>query len=379
MKKIFVSLMLTSVTMLSASAQLADGFYHFKNATTGRYISINDTDPKNYQASVHSGDVNMGGFRTYLNYDTVAVSPSCVVYIRRLDNGKYDFRGQGTSLYELSSGKFGANLIPLGSDTYRITGTYQGLEKALADGSPSEKDSWLMNRLVETQTWKALPVNTSEEYIGIRPDVRTADGEYYGTIYAGFSFRIVSPGMKAYYVCRAQGAAFTMEEIGQDVVPASTPVIIRCNSSNPVNNKIEPVNDNSSFSKANYLVGVYCSLSGVPKHFNAILYDRITMRVLGLNDKGELAFITAKPEDLYRDLYLRGNKAYLRVDGSAADVMTVGTETGIETIKNDGHSDGTRYTLNGIRVPAGLLPRPGRPGIHILRQSNGTTRKVVVK
>ena len=280
MKKIVISLMLTSV-MHSASAQLADGFYHFKNATTGRYISLNDTDPKNYQASVHSGDINMGGFRTYLNYDTVAVSPSCVFYVRKLDNGKYDFCGQGTSLYELSSGKYGANLIQQGSDTYKITGTYQGLVKALADGSPSEKDSWLMNRLVETQTWKALPVNTSEEYIGIRPDVRTADGEYYGTIYAGFSFRIVSPGMKAYYISSVQGTVFTMEEIGQDVIPASTPVIVRCNSSNPINNKIEPVNDNSSFNKTNYLEGVYCSLSGVSKHFNATLYDRITMRVLG--------------------------------------------------------------------------------------------------
>jgi len=375
MKKIVISLMLTTV-MHSASAQLADGFYHFKNTTTGRYISINDTDPKNYQTSGHSSEVNMGGFRTYLNYDTVAVSPSCVIYIRRLDNGKYDLRGQGTSLYELSSGKFGANLISLGSDNYKITGTFHGIEKILADGSPSEKDSWLMNRLDETQKWKVLPVNTSGEYIGIRPDVRTADGEYYGTIYAGFSFRIVSPGMKAYYVSSVQGSAFTMEEIEQDVIPASTPVIVRCNSSNPINNKIEPVNDNSSFNKTNYLAGVYCSLSGVSMHFNATLYDRITMRVLGMNDKGELAFVTAKPENLYKDIYLRGNKAYLSVASGTADVMTVGSNTGIEYVKKDGQAEGVLYTPNGLRVPAGKAPRPG---IYILRQSNGATKKVIVK
>lgn len=367
MKKMAISLMLTTV-MQSGSAQLADGFYHFKNATTGRYISINDTDPKNYQASAHSGDVNMGGFRTYLNYDTVAVSPSCVVYIRRLDNGKYDLSGQGTSLYELSSGKFGANLIPLGGDTYKITGTYQGIEKALADGSPSEKDSWLMNRLVETQKWRALPVNTSEEYVGIRPDVVTADGKRYGTIYAGFSFRMVSPGMKAYYVSSAQGSSFTMEEIGQDVIPASTPVIVRCNSSDPADNKIEPVNDHSAFTKGNRLAGVYCSLSGVSRHFNATLYDAVTMRVLGLNDKGELAFVTAKTEDLYRGLYVRGNKAYLRVGNNAADVMTVGASTGIKQPAKDEQAEGTLYTLDGCRVPAGKTPRPG---IYILRQSNG--------
>ena len=376
MKKIFVSLVLATVTMHSASAQLADGFYHVRNSVTGRYISINDTDPQNYQLNTNTGDLNMGGFRTYLNYDTVAVSPSCIIYIRMLDNGKYDFSGQGTSLYALSSGKFGVNLVPQGDDTYKITGSYQGFQKALADGSPSEKDSWLMNRLVETQKWKAIPVNTSDEYIGIRPDVRTARGEYYGTIYAGFSFRMVSPGMKAYYVSSAQGSSFTMEEIGQDVVPASTPVIVRCNSSNPADNKIEPVRDDAAFRQANCLQGVYCSLSGVPKHFNATPYNAITMRVIGLDSQGELAFVTAKPENLYKDTYLKANKAWLRVDGSAADVMTAGAETGIETILNDELSEGILYTPNGIRIPEGASRRPG---IYILRQSNGLTRKVVVK
>ena len=376
MKKIFVSLMLTTVTMHSASAQVTDGFYHFRNTVTGRYISINDIDPKNYKVNVNSGDINLGGFRTYLNYDTVAVSPSCVIYVRKLDNGKYDFCGQGVSLNDLSSGQFGVNLVPLGGDTYKITGSYQGIQKALADGSPSEKDSWLMNRLTETQKWEALPVNTSDEYIGIRPDVRTANGEYYGTVYAGFSFRMASPGMKAYYVSRAQGSSFTMEEIVQDVVPASTPVIIRCNSSNPADNKIEPVRDDATFRLTNCLQGVYCSLSGVPKHFNATLYDAISMRVIGLDDKGELAFVTARPENLYKDVYLKANRAYLRVDGSAADVMTAGTETGIETMMNDGHSDGTLYTLNGIRVSVGKIQRSG---IYILRQSDGTTKKVIMK
>jgi len=376
-KLLFVcSFVLSSFCVQNASAQLADGFYHFKNATTGRYISINDTDPQNYQLNTYSGDLNMAGFRTYLDYDTVAVSPSCIIYVRKLDNGKYDLCGQGSSIYELSSGRFGVSLVPQGGDTYIISGTYQGVEKKLADGSPSTKDSWLMNRLTETENWKAIPVNSSNEYIGIRPDVRTADGEFYGTIYAGFSFRMVSPGMKAYYVSSAQGSTFKMEEIVQDVIPASTPVIIRCNSSNPADNKIEPVRDNSAFSLPNCLQGVYCALSGVAKHFNAKEYTPVTMRVIGVNDKGELAFVKAKPENLYNDLYLRANKAYLQVDGDAASTMTVGSGTGIQTITRDELSEGTLYTLNGVRVPE---ERTQRPGIYILRSNDGTTRKVIIK
>lgn len=233
-----------------------------------------------------------------------------------------------------------------------------------------------MNRLSETENWKAIPVNVSDEYLGIRPDVRTADGEYYGTIFAGFSFKMVSPGMKAYYVSSTQGSTFKMEEIGLDVIPASTPVIIRCNSSNPADNKIEPVFDNTSFSQPNNLDGVYCALSGVAKHFNAKEYSPVTMRVIGVNDKGELAFVKAKPENLYKDLYLRANKAYLHVGVAAADVMTVGSGTGIKTIMKDEPSEGTLYSLNGVRVPAG---KASRSGVYILRQSDGTTKKIIVK
>lgn len=372
-KKVIISIWMAAVCTISASAQLADGFYHFRNTTTGRYISINDTDTRNYQVNIYSGDLNMGGFRTYLNYDTVAVSPSCIIYVRRLGNGQYDLRGQGSGIYEMSAGRFGVNLIPQGGDTYKISGTFQGFEKMLSDGSPSEKDSWLMNRLSETQNWQAIPVDTSDEYIGISPDVKTTDGQYYGTIYAGFSFRMVSPGMKAYCVTAAEGSAFTMEEIGLDVIPASTPVIIKCNSDDPADNKIEPVADETTFSQVNCLEGVYCALSGVSKHLNVTPYDDVTMRVIGLDDNGELAFVRAQPEQLYKDIYLRANKAYLRVGSSAADVMSIGTHTGISTVAKEESSGGVLYGLNGVRVPAGATPRPG---IYILRTANGTTKKV---
>jgi len=372
-KKVIISIWMAAVCSISASAQLADGFYHFRNTVTGRYVSINDTNPENYQINTHSGDMNMGGFRTYLNYDTVAVSPSCILYVKKLSNGQYDVRGQGSGLYEITSGRYGVNITPQGGDTYKISGTYQGILKVLSDGSPSDKDSWLMNRLTETQNWKAIPVNTADEYIGISPDVKTADGQYYGTIYAGFSFRLVSPGMKAFYVSKAQGAGFTMEEYTQDIIPAATPVIIRCSSANPADNKIEPVAVDGTFGQTNCLEGVYCSLSGVSKHFNATIYDAVTMRVIGLDDNGALAFVTAKPGQLYKDMYLKANKAFLRVGANSADIMTIGNYTGIETVSKGDSSDGVLYSLSGVRLPSSATPRPG---IYILRTPNGTTRKV---
>ena len=102
MKKIISTITLLFCGMMLANAQVAEGFYHIKNAGTGRYLSINDTDPSNYPVS-ESGSVNLNGICTYINYDSVAVSPSCVIYVRSIGKGKYDFAAQGSSFYAMTS------------------------------------------------------------------------------------------------------------------------------------------------------------------------------------------------------------------------------------------------------------------------------------
>ena len=128
MKRYICAVILSTSCVLSIKAQLADGYYHIKNAASGRYISINDTDPSNYQAT-QAGDVNMGGIRTYIDYDTVAVSPSCVIYIRSLGNGCYDLVSQGSSLYNMANQKLAINITSNGNGTYKIHGTAQGITK----------------------------------------------------------------------------------------------------------------------------------------------------------------------------------------------------------------------------------------------------------
>lgn len=308
----------------SVSTKLSDGFYYFKNAATGRYISFNDTNPENYLISA-SGDVNMAGIRTYINYDTVSVSPSCVIFVKNLGNNQYDLTFQDSNLKGLLSNISDIKITYVDNEKYTIHIIYNGITKYLCDGSSSEKDSWLMNRLEETRYWIPIPINTTDNYIGVRPDVKTASGEFWGTIYTGFNFKVASEGMAAYYVSDAEGAEFNLERINEEVIPAGTPVVIRCNSSNPKDNKIEPVLGDYSFSGNNKLGGVYCALSGVAQHFNATEYAPITMRVIGLNDTGELSFVKANPENLYNDIYLRANKAYLKVNSTDAEVLSLMT------------------------------------------------------
>lgn len=370
MKKVIISITLLSLSLANVKAQIADGFYHIQNTATGRYISINDTDPGNYPVS-QSGDVNMGGIRTYINYDSVAVSPSCVIFVKNLSNGNYDLIGQASSLYTMAKQKLAVHILPNGNGSYKLSGTANGITKVLSDGSPSDADSWLMNRLTETQNWYFIPIDTSKEFIAVRPDVKTADGQYYGTIYASFNFRFASEGMAAYYVSNAGGTGFTMNQIEGDVIPGGTPVIIKCNSANIEDNKIEPVIGGYTFDHTNWLGGVYCSIS-VAKHRNMTLFDKITMRLLGLSENGELAFVSEAPAGrLYKDQYLMANRAYLKVNAGDADVMTHGGYSAIDKVKSDDKESTGLYTLTGVHIPDGVTPRAG---IYI---KNG--KKVIIK
>ncbi len=367
MKKSIWTIVMAITCSLNCYAQ-ADGFYHIQNTVTGRYISINDTDPSNYQVS-QAGDVNMGGIRTYLNYDTVAISPSCIIFVKSLGDGNWDLVAQGSSLYQMANQKLKINLIANGNDSYKISGTAKGITKTLADGSPSQSDSWMMNRLTTTQNWWFRTINTSDEYIGIKPDVKTADGLYYGTVFCGFNLK-VSEGMAAYYVSNAGGTGFTLKQFEDNLIPAGTPAVVRCNSSDPKDNKIEPIIGGYSFNAVNWLGGVYCSIK-VSRHNNVTPYDPTTMRVIGLNDEGKLAFVKAKSTDLYKELYLFGNKAYLKVGNDAADVLTEGGYSAIDNVRTSVVEDNSLYTLTGIRIPDDVTPRSG---IYI---KNG--KKIIIK
>ena len=381
MKKLFTSI-IVSCCMTIANAQIADGFYHITNAVTGRTISINVTDPAQYEVSKQSASVNLQGIRTYLSYDTVAVSPSCVIYVKQIGNGKYDLAAQGSSLYAITNNKLPIDITPIGNDKYKISGTAAGFTKSLNDRTESDKDAYIVNTETGMDQWYLKQINTSNEYIGIRPDVKTADGTYFGTIYAAFNFKLASPGMEAFYVSSSEGSGFTMTQITDEVIPNSTPVIIKCNSAKVEDNKIEPIAGSYEFNKQNLLSGEFCSIF-VTKARQAKQYDPLTMRVIGLNDKGELAFTTPKPAPagvadpyddvrLYKNRYVLANKAYLKVKPGDADVMTLnGYGNAINTVKADDNTSTGIYTLTGVRLPDGVTPRAG---IYI---KNG--KKVIIK
>ncbi len=370
MKRIFTSIVLAAFCVFNASAQLEDGFYRVKNNKTKRYISIADNNPKHYTVS-QSGSTALLGIRTLKNFDRVSCSPSTIIYVKNMDRSKslYDLQGQGTGIYALSGNTILAKLEG-GGTSYKASGTYSGVTISIADlADDGQRDeAWLANNSEETARWNFIKVDTDTNYIGIKPDVKADDG-YYGTIYAGFAFKFVSSGMKAYYVKSASGKSFEMKEI-TGTIPANTPVIIKCASDNPAENMIMPVLEDIAKPSGNKLAGIYSAVKY--KNSNMTAFTASTMRVLGVSD-GKLAFVKKAPEDyFYESKYLPANKAYLKVKSSDGDVMTIGG-SGIVTVTADpvdASKEGI-YTLTGTRLPDNA---PLRPGIYI---KDG--KKIVIK
>lgn len=360
MKKIFTSLLFLTFFLTGIKAQIADGFYYVKNAYTERYISIADNDKNHYNIAIEAGGrKTLGGLKAFKSWDNVRTDPSCVVYIRNVSGNQYDLEGQGSSLNKLTGGKLNATLTPNGDGSYKASGTYKGVTVTLGDNSPSKTaDESVLATGAEdnVSNWIPVAVNTGDNYIGIKPDVE-ADGAYYGTIFAGFAFKLASSGMKAYYISEASGSKFTLKEIS-GTIPAKTPVIVKCSSNDPANNKIEPVTSGGSAVSDNKLGGVYCATTKL-RFTTVTLYDPTKMRVIG-SDNGKLAFVKASASDLFEEKYLKANKAYLAVPSGSADIMTE-SGTGITTIKAEDVSKEKEglFTLTGIRVPDNVTPQPG--------------------
>ena len=261
MKKIVTTFALAAFCAMTASAQLADGFYRVQNKITGRYISISDNDPNNYAIKTTTASVDMAGIRTIKSWERVEANPATIVYVKNIGDNKYDLEGQGTSLYKISKERLYIILIPQSDGTYKAkSDKYQGISLDIADGTdPDKEEDFLRNKDEDFAYWKAVPVDTGSGYLGIEPDIKTADG-YYGTIYAGFAFKLASSGMKAYYINSASGSKISLKEFEGETIPATMAVIIKCNSENPVDNKILPVTNSMILQRCAFLVRAVINL-----------------------------------------------------------------------------------------------------------------------
>lgn len=350
----------------AAFAQLGgDGYYRVQNAGTQRYISIIDDKGRAYTQST---DYDLGAIETVKPFDRISSLPGTVIYVQKLEKG-YNLRSQGTSTSTLTEGAE-MGLLDNKNNTYKAYATKSGIAKYLIDENTTYDDGVVMTGLRNSATanWKIIPISSDgENYFGLTPEYQVGS-DYYVTLYADFAFTFASGGMKAYYIDKLYAGNAVLKEI-TDVVPAGTPVIVKCSSATAAGNKLDLQVSTASSPSGNLLGGVYFNIyrGETSIHKNRKAYDANTMRVLGITSDGSAGFVKASFD------YLPPNKAYLTVPAGTADELKLMTADqyamGVSDIRADGARAGNTgvYTVSGIRVCESSSTLGGLPsGLYIV-------------
>ena len=388
MKKRLFLLFLGCATILGAQAQLSGaGYYRVKNVSSGRYMSLSDNQSRG--VDFNSCTADCGAMQTSKIMDNIYSDPGSIFYLDHIDGVSYNVVGQGTSLHDIIN--YYIYISPVGS-YYKIYQEQKGQRVTLSDLDDVEEDESYVATTGGKTTWYITPLNTTDNYIGVKPTISVGD-KHYAAVFAGYPYTL-GAGMKAYYineVIENEGVVIIKELTG--TIPAKTPVLIECSSTDISKNQITPVLNSDAVPSDNLAMGVYfCLGDRWSAHYNSTKFDPSTMRVLSLNTYGNLAVSTSTQNLKTVMIEPKGadgkhltitaipaNSWYIPVSSSAPSELKLVTAeqyaTGIKDITVKPASLYNVYTLEGVQIKKNATSISDlHPGIYII---NG--KKVVIK
>lgn len=355
MRKFLLSLL--TVFPLATFAQgglfTGDGYYRVQNQASSRYISVVD----NKSTTISATNTDLGALYMLSDFEEqVAFNPATICYFTKTTGG-YNIFGQDLDLNKLSGYYLQINAASDGS--YRLYGKVSAVVMYLIDYTIG---GWCHpNTGGGTYSyWYLLPVTQEAgQYFGVKPEYQTtADGSYWATLYAGFSYKSTDGNTKYYTVKEIIDSYAIIEEIS-GAVPENSPVLVRCAGAAPSQNKTTLVTPVGATLSNNLLKGnFYCNYEeALPQHTNRTAYDPSTMRMLGVTASGHAGFLKSDID------YLPANKAYLQVPASAPNELRIVTKeeyeniAGIESVTiSDTERGGDYYNLQGNKV---VTPKKG--------------------
>lgn len=374
--------------MLGAQAQLSGaGYYRVKNVSSGRYMSLSDNHSRG--VDFNSCTADCGAMQTSKIMDNIYSDPGSIFYLDHIDGVSYNVVGQGTSLHDIIN--YYIYISPVGS-YYKIYQEQKGQRVTLSDLDDVEEDESYVATTGGKTTWYITPLNTTDNYIGVKPTISVGD-KHYAAVFAGYPYTL-GTGMKAYYINKVienEGVVIIKELTG--TIPAKTPVLIECSSTDISKNQITPVLNSDAVPSDNLAMGVYfCLGDRWSAHYNSTKFDPSTMRVLSLNTYGNLAVSTSTQNLKTVMIEPKGadgkhltitaipaNSWYIPVSSSAPSELKLVTAeqyaTGIKDITVKPASLYNVYTLEGVQIKKNATSISDlHPGIYII---NG--KKVVIK
>lgn len=374
--------------MLGAQAQLSGaGYYRVKNVTSGRYMSLSDNQSRG--VDFNSCTADCGAMQTSKIMDNIYSDPGSIFYLDHIGGVSYNVVGQGTSLHDIIN--YYIYISPVGS-YYKIYQEQKGQRITLSDLDDVEEDESYVATTGGKTTWYITPLNTTDNYIGVKPTISVGD-KHYAAVFTGYPYTL-GAGMKAYYINKVieeEGVVIIKELTG--TIPAKTPVLIECSSTDISKNQITPVLNSVAVPSDNVAKGVYfCLGDRWSAHYNSTKFDPSTMRVLSLNTYGNLAVSTSTQNLKTVMIEPKGadgkhltitaipaNSWYIPVSSSAPSELKLVTAeqyaTGIKDITVKPASLYNVYTLEGVQIKKNATSISDlHQGIYII---NG--KKVVIK
>ena len=388
MKKRLFLLLWGCNTILGAQAQLSGAaYYRVKNVSSGRYMSLSDNHSRG--VDFNSCTADCGAMQTSKIMDNIYSDPGSIFYLDHISGVSYNVVGQGTSLHDIIN--YYIYISPVGS-YYKIYQEQKGQRITLSDFDDVEENESYVATLGGKTTWYITPLNTTDNYIGVKPTISVGD-KHYAAVFAGYPYTL-GTGMKAYYINKVienEGVVIIKELTG--TIPAKTPVLIECSSTDISKNQITPVLNSDAVPSDNLAIGVYfCLGDRWSAHYNSTKFDPSTMRVLSLNTYGNLAVSTSTQNLKTVMIEPRGadgkhltvtaipaNSWYIPVSSSAPSELKLVTAeqyaTGIKDITVKPASLYNVYTLEGVQIKKNATSISDlHQGIYII---NG--KKVIIK
>ena len=377
MKKTLHKFILTALAIALptiANAQFSeDGYYRVESVEIGQtlYIKSGKAQDINYSTGT---SINIANIRGLLDKTAKYSTPSTIINISKYIplqgiNGetRVELGAQGVTTKNITGVDAKLFLVATKTkDVYKAAAEYKsGRTYLRAIESKDEiKEEHQDGEVItgaddEYSTFKITKVDESSNYFGIKPRVEL-DGAYYDPFYVAFPYSFSSTGMKAFKVDKISevkdGKAYVIySEVNASGIAPGTPLIVKCSSNKPENNKLkingvtgQTISYNGNFK------GAYRSCPEPEDIRDVVTYDKYTMRILG-TDNGKLVFKKSSTKK-----YIDENEAYLVVGKNYPDVLELVTQseydniTGIDDITVYEVSVNPRvkgvYTIAGVRV-----------------------------
>lgn len=374
MKRFITTIVCLAVAVIAFAQFTEAGFYRVHNVGSDSYICIKGTKfNKTTNPDAFWPCIKM------LNDQSQNSDPGSIIYIPNM--GEASLHAQGVSTYTLTGLMLiieTAEVMEGGKDTYIARTTYKNLPCIFRDYGNGLTAGFLEK---PESRWWIEPVNAGSidtSYIGVKPvneAVKDADGWYWTSICCDYPFLLpVDGGVEGAYtvndiVLGIDGAYYAepVKVCGQgDVVPAATPVLLKCKELTASGNKVIPVgeianhktmpivkdllmgNYFSNFINHAHLTDYTVTAEYIPNQSTPASADYLA---LGVDADGKLGFF---PQE--EGTYMAANSAWLsiaqmseEIEGLTAVYLGAAPVPEPPVVKGDANGDGL-VTIKDVTI-----------------------------